>query len=613
MTESSKQIPLSREYIEKTIEKYFESNSINSKKEIISFIKNSLLSDGFTEVQIKNKLSIIGKIIDNKQFSVALNIIKKTLENTGTIINCENYDGLIVKKLPDSDIVTNNKNNRKSGQTDIRPTKNQENIFPYLLPPKCYVEDSNVYNSLKNYFLFQISVNIFESNLNFLKNKQKSSIEENILKSYTTVLKDNRNRLEISSQFTLDGEYFKELRNLLYEDDYLIFLKRKEKFDYDCFGIKIKDNVTGDYLYNDDGGLLVNEDNGLKNLSGFFYYFDSMTFITEDMFNEKNSNSNNNVGENLLLYGVPGCGKSWTIKNKICKDVDEFYIERVVFHPDYTYSDFVGQILPNISSDELKYKFECGPFTKILKKAHDHPSDHFFLIIEEINRGNAPAIFGDIFQLLDRRKDDDGNYKKGSSEFGITNSEIANKVYGDTDYKVRIPSNLSIIATMNTSDQNVFTLDTAFKRRWHMEMIENDFDKPKFKNMTVPNSDISWKVFGTAINEIILEDFDSTLSSEDKRLGAYFVDEKDLSSPKRFAEKVLLYLWDDVFKFSRENYFNKNVVNQFSLECFIKEFENNQAKNYFKVFTPRVSNKIMEVNVKEINTNSHNGNENDSS
>lgn len=303
-------------------------------------------------------------------------------------------------------------------------------------------------------------------------------------------------------------------------------------------------------------------------------------------------------GRNTLIYGVPGVGKSWIIKNEKCKDIDEHYIERVVFHPDYTYSDFVGQILPKVSEGDVKYEFVPGPFTNILKKAYENNTQKVFLIIEEINRGNAPAIFGDVFQLLDRMKYNENGFKKGTSEFGITNADMANEIYGDEKRKVRIPSNLNIISTMNTSDQNVFTLDTAFKRRWHMEMVENDFTKPQFKDTPIPNSSISWEIFGTAINEIILEESNSTLSSEDKRLGAFFVDEEDLKSSRQFSEKVLMYLWDDVFKFSREDYFNKKCVEQFCLESISKKFETNDNKNKFEIFTDKINNKITEVKEK---------------
>ena len=360
--------------------------------------------------------------------------------------------------------------------------------------------------------------------------------------------------------------------------------------------------VKSDYEYNQDYDFChIRKVDWFKNGQWFFEGLNQKTLTKiedQDVIDElKKVIEEDKIccGKNTLIYGVPGAGKSWTIKNKKCKGVDENYIERVVFHPDYTYSDFVGQILPKVSENGVEYKFIPGPFTNILKKAYENNTENVYLIIEEINRGNAPAIFGDVFQLLDRVKEDVDGLKKGTSEFGITNSEIAAVVYGDETHKVRIPSNLHIIATMNTSDQNVFTLDTAFKRRWHMEMIENDFSKPAFKDVCVPNSEVTWEVFGTSINEIILEESNSTLSSEDKRLGAYFVDEEDLRSPDEFAEKVLMYLWDDVFKFSREDYFNENSVDLFCLESFIKKFVNTNWKNHLTIFTPIITNKIDEV------------------
>ena len=185
--------------------------------------------------------------------------------------------------------------------------------------------------------------------------------------------------------------------------------------------------------------------------------------------------------ENILFYGVPGAGKSHEIKTKYCDD--EKYMERVVFHPDYTYSDFVGQILPRVEkdkdgNDKLKYVFTPGPFTKLLKNAQNDPGNYYYLVIEELNRGNAPAIFGEVFQLLDRKDEEDFSIEEvGESEYGISNYEVAKEVYGDEKHQVRIPSNMFILATMNTADQNVFTLDTAFQRRWNMRQIENNFDK----------------------------------------------------------------------------------------------------------------------------------------
>ncbi|MDY5774046.1 MAG: AAA family ATPase, partial [Bacteroidaceae bacterium] len=187
--------------------------------------------------------------------------------------------------------------------------------------------------------------------------------------------------------------------------------------------------------------------------------------------------------ENILLYGVPGCGKSYTIKTEYCDDDD--HMERAVFHPDYTYSDFVGQILPRVDEGHIEYRFEPGPFTRILKKAVETPDESFYLVVEEINRGNAPAIFGDIFQLLDRDE-------SGCSEYGVSNENISNYVYGDATTKIKIPGNLFVLATMNTSDQNVSTLDTAFKRRWTMRMIKNDIDACEYAGHQIRPWGITW-------------------------------------------------------------------------------------------------------------------------
>ena len=323
-------------------------------------------------------------------------------------------------------------------------------------------------------------------------------------------------------------------------------------------------------------------------------------------------NHRKTTGSNILLYGVPGSGKSWTIEHEYCDDED--CMERLVFHPDYMYSDFVGQILPIVKKDEegkekVRYEFTPGPFTKILKKAYLNPSKSYYLIIEEINRGNAPSIFGEIFQLLDRQTEDGEAYKKGTSEYGITNDNIAFEVYGDSEKKVRIPANLSIIGTMNTSDQNVFTLDTAFQRRWIMRMIPNSFKNHKFAGDKILDTEVSWQQFCEAINEEILRRNNVT-SSEDKRLGAYFVSADDLDfkmetnnvnekekievmhKNARFAEKVLKYLWDDAFKFSHADTFDTRKYK--SLEMVIDAFNSTNGNDRFKVFHENLRKLIIE-------------------
>lgn len=296
-------------------------------------------------------------------------------------------------------------------------------------------------------------------------------------------------------------------------------------------------------------------------------------------------------GVNVLLYGVPGCGKSFMIVNKYCKGADA--VERVVFHPDYTYGDFVGQILPltDAETGKIRYEFSPGPFTRILSDAYNHPTKKYCLIVEEINRGNAPAIFGDVFQLLDRDEEGYGAYE-------ITNADVAAKVYlqGQAAKKIKLPSNLFIFATMNTSDQNVFTLDTAFQRRWNMRMVENDVFKSKIAKKHILDTSIEWSKFADTINSLIITKNVGMTSSEDKRLGAYFVTERDLKyyttndnitqeeadeKNHNFPEKVLKYLWDDAFKFTRDEVFKSNYD---SLEKLIKAFENAQGDKRFNVF-----------------------------
>ena len=237
-------------------------------------------------------------------------------------------------------------------------------------------------------------------------------------------------------------------------------------------------------------------------------------------------------GKNTLLYGVPGSGKSWTIEHEYCHEGSA--VERLVFHPDYTNADFVGQILPVVDDEkQVTYEFTPGPFTVILGEAYRNPLREYILIIEEINRGNAPAIFGEVFQLLDRKiekQEDDDGFPIGTSEYGVTHKYMAEYIYGDPNHKVRIPSNLSIVGTMNTSDQNVFTLDTAFQRRWHMRLIENNFNnvRPSLANAEILDTKVTWRRFCETVNNIIVGNRSKMASAEDKRLGVYFVHESEI-------------------------------------------------------------------------------------
>ncbi|WP_443689503.1 McrB family protein [Phascolarctobacterium faecium] len=341
-------------------------------------------------------------------------------------------------------------------------------------------------------------------------------------------------------------------------------------------------------------------------------------------------------GRNILLYGVPGSGKSWTIEHEYCSE--DSVVDRLVFHPDYTNADFIGQILPVVDEEkQVTYEFTPGPFTTILSNAYHNPMQKYILIIEEINRGNAPAIFGEVFQLLDRKvemQDGDDGFPVGTSEYGITHKYMADFIYGNPAHKVRIPSNLSIIGTMNTSDQNVFTLDTAFQRRWRMRLIENNFDnvRPSLADAEILDTDVTWKRFCETVNTIIIGNKAKMASAEDKRLGVYFVHENDLKFDSRalpsegnatllveynsllgyerlgtiteeqksrlkeireavmqnrlFPEKVIKYLWDDAFKFNPEALFDTDGMD--NLEKVIRTFIYSTGHDRFKIFKQTV-------------------------
>ena len=307
-------------------------------------------------------------------------------------------------------------------------------------------------------------------------------------------------------------------------------------------------------------------------------------------------------GTNVLLYGVPGCGKSWIIQQEYCGDEDR--MERLVFHPDYTYSDFVGQILPDVTPEgQVRYSFSPGPFPRLLRKAYRDPQREYFLIIEELNRGSAPAIFGEVFQLLDRKtaQGADG-FPAGTSEYAITNGAVASFVYGDAKHKVRIPSNLTILGTMNTSDQNAFPLDTAFQRRWELRLVENSFEGHPYAASRLLDTGVTWQAFCQAVNREIVDRGLRMNSAEDKQLGAYFVagaylhfdpaeDDPGADAQKRaaarrsnrrFPEKVLKYLWDDAFRFSRESAFDLERCT--SLEALLRAFTTARGNRRLDVF-----------------------------
>lgn len=283
-------------------------------------------------------------------------------------------------------------------------------------------------------------------------------------------------------------------------------------------------------------------------------------------------------GYNKIYYGIPGCGKSYYIENTVLDGVDKKNnVFRTTFYLDYSNSDFIGQIYPVVDDDDkVKYEPIPGPFTKALERALTNKGEMIYLVIEEINRGNAAAIFGDTFQLLDRLKENKNGRVIGDSEYPISNAFIEDYLRKQgvefTPGNIYIPHNLTLLATMNTSDQNVFPLDTAFKRRWNREKVTSDWgDENKIKKLYIPYSSVTWETFVKTINKEMIDKSakEDAPISEDKQMGAYFADEsmltkdpndKDGDKIDSFANNVLDYLFNDVTKFNHKILFEEQIL-----------------------------------------------------
>lgn len=341
-----------------------------------------------------------------------------------------------------------------------------------------------------------------------------------------------------------------------------------------------------------------------------------------------NGDSNNKkVGYNKIFYGIPGCGKSYHVENKVLKDVNKKdNVFRTTFYLDYSNSDFIGQIYPHVEDKKVTYEPIPGPFTKALERALS-TDEMVYLVIEEINRGNAAAIFGDTFQLLDRlKKDNPDGRLAGDSEYPISNAFIegyfdernkdieksggVNKI-NFTKGRIIIPHNLTILATMNTSDQNVFPLDTAFKRRWDREKVVTEWSKVgDIKKMYIPCSSITWEQFATTINNKMLQESQSgdVAISEDKQMGPYFIHENMLSKVENtgtnddliaFVSNVLDYLYNDVTKFDHSILFDKNIISYDMLYEKMRVYDQTGNDLFEGIFKDSVEKALVDVSVIE--------------
>ena len=383
-------------------------------------------------------------------------------------------------------------------------------------------------------------------------------------------------------------------------------------------------------------------------LDSYLSVFDSRTYkdavyVTNWIATEMYKNNAKDLGlpRNLLIYGAPGTGKSHYIDDKFEKDfycvpeetekleqyrkelseklgidipedadikatIKNEFFTRVTFYEDYSYENFVGCYKPIKKDDKITYEFEAGPFIDIYIKAKKNPDNPSLLAIEEINRADAAAVFGDLFQVLDRDN-------KGNSEYSVKPEAALNKYLKEHlpnyDGTISLPSNLYIWATMNSADQGVHVLDSAFKRRWQFLYMDIDNSESAAKiddDIYLPVKDgirkCKWNQFRKAINKVLKDN----KIEEDRWVGAWFFKKDELKlirtfyenkdntklKPNPLVDKLLAYLLQDVVKMNKDILFKTDYHNMSSIRKALSN--SNSPKNIFDILNIKIDENALE-------------------
>lgn len=342
--------------------------------------------------------------------------------------------------------------------------------------------------------------------------------------------------------------------------DTIARIRNVDTFDiYQVQNIQELDEITG---------ALNQDDEYKKNNKKRHYQYSAALNQYRIFISGLNPVMSNNKGQNkvvdsrqIIFFGTPGSGKSYRVKVL----TEEKRVHRTTFHPDSDYASFVGCYKPTMKDGEIIYSFSPQVFTEAYIDAWKNPKEEVYLVIEEINRGNCAQIFGDLFQLLDRKSDGYSDYRikadsdlrdylygvLGEGHEGIKNGELC------------LPPNLRIFATMNTSDQSLFPMDSAFKRRWDWEYVPVDYRKPESNfTITLGEEKYRWLEFLQTINQRIFK----ATNSEDKQMGNFFI--KAHVSESEFTSKVMFYLWNEVCRdeYGTQNNFFRFIQNDKDIE-----------------------------------------------
>jgi hypothetical protein len=338
----------------------------------------------------------------------------------------------------------------------------------------------------------------------------------------------------------------------------------------------------------------------------------------------------------LIIYGPAGCGKTYGIKQMVKNDLNILkYDENTIhttFHPESSYYDFFGKVMPIKRGDVISYDFLPGPFAQALELAYleiikdEKNPEKILLVIDELNRGNAASIFGGLFNLLDRNENGVSQYsldifgmeaqwlynklqkhtnsfKKLSTYYNTNNIQLSSfKMFSELEekniesIKIFIPQNLSIVCTMNTSDQTIFSIDKAFQRRFDKRLKTADDSLIDYsEKIKIEGYEITWKTFLSNLNQFIknvaqVDDVDNAT------IGAYFVKTKPKTTNSQEKEikivdikfSILYYLWYDLFNgWKRKDYLLDNLD---------ENFKNDFTPKTFQEFTEKTDKFIAFIN-----------------
>lgn len=440
---------------------------------------------------------------------------------------------------------------------------------------------------------------------------------ENVTFIYQSIFENDKNdktkidvTLEIMSA-RKDYKIFKNKDNPLFLKSFLLEnLNLSDKNIDDYLAIrKINANIYNfSYIPADSELGKFFKNNNLGTSGGSIIHDDTKQFTDLNYIPLPKSGKINSY--NRIIFGAPGTGKSYelryeaeylkkdgtyypeTTKEKERTELDfpKGHVERVTFHPDYSYGQFVGSYKP-VSDDngKINYEYVPGPFMRSLVAALESGkkgecAEKYLLIVEEINRAKVAAVFGDMFQLLDRTDEGDSVYDIQASE--DVRRYLAKELGGTKDNytSIKLPNNMYIWATMNSADQGVFPMDTAFKRRWDFTYLGIDKNEEKITIEDLPiineeNETIKWNTLRKSINTMLLKE---CKVNEDKLLGPFFISGevfKNATSNKdaffdAFNSKVLMYLFEDAGKMHQKKLFAGIDQSELTFSKVCEEFKN---------------------------------------